>query len=173
MWNYLSVSLVIAMAMLINNCVAQEKGITHIDLCRTKLLDMELNLWNTLDNMDQLNGLKQIFNEYRNFVDNHLNTNGSAAIDAGNGFIVLESIFEWKILDKDLGTVNNLFEVFRLSLQKYIVHFDKLALNDLTETILNDEYFPVAKTLEQIENIMVKQGLYYKAMLVGIFFRQI
>lgn len=158
--------LVIVMAML--NNVASEKGITTIDLCRTKLLDMELNLWNTLDNMDQINGLKQIFNEYRGFVDAHLSANATQA-DAGNGFIVLDQIFEWKVLDKDLTAVHNLFDAFALSLQKYYVNFDELALNDLTETILNDEYFPVAKTMEQIENIMVKQGLYYKAALVGIF----
>lgn len=153
---------------LMSGCAAWQRGITAIDVTRDKYFDLELNLWNTLDNVNQLDGLKQIFQQHRTFADEYFSdkvTPGNSG--GGNEFIVLDTFYEWKVLEKDLITLNNLFEAFRMPLQEYVNEFNELALHDLTETVLNDEYFPVAKTMDQIENIMVKQGLYYKAMLVG------
>lgn len=150
----------------VTSIIAYSHDYTSIDVSRARYLELEQNLWNTLRYTNQLNGLNTTFSEHRKFVADYIDP--IAQLIKSDGLITLNQIYEWNYLQQDLLVLNNLFEALRVPLDKYVNDFDELALNDFTDTILNDERFPVKGTLEQIENIMVKQALYYRAMLVCI-----
>lgn len=150
----------------VTSIVAHSHGATSIDVSRARYLEIETNLWTTLGYTNQLNGLKETFREHRKFVTEYVDP--IMQFISNDGFIALNPIYEWNYLQQDLLVLNNLFEALRVPLDKYVDDFDELALNDFTDTILHDERFPVNGTLDQIENIMVKQALYYRAMLVCI-----
>lgn len=162
MWPQSCLFLILA----VTTIFARSHGSTSIDVSRARYLELEQKLWNTLEYTNQLNGLKETFSEHRKFVAEYIDP--IAQFISSDGFIALNPIYEWNYLQQDLLVLNNLFEALRVPLDKYVDDFDELALNDFTDTILYDERFPVNGTLEQIENIMVKQALYYRAMLVCI-----
>lgn len=140
----------------------QGQGI-QVDVVRSDYIALEENSWSIIENgIDHAQSLKQIMKNYREFVEENLNSPQSV-----NDFISFEKIFEWKVLQQSLITLNNLFEAYRLILSQYVEEFDNLALNDFAETVLFDKDWPVNQTLDEIENIMVKQGLYYKTTLVS------
>lgn len=133
------------------------------DVARNEYLTMEENSWSVIENgIDHVQSLKQIIKLYRQFIEDKLTSQLSV-----NDFIMFDKIYEWKVLQQNLITLNSLFEAYRLMLSQYVEEFDNLALNDFAETVLFDKDWPVNQTLDQIENIMVKQGLYYKATLVS------
>lgn len=141
---------------------AHGQGI-QIDAVRANYAALEENSWSVIENgIDHAQSLKQIMKNYRQFVQDELISQQSV-----NDFIVFDKIYEWKILQQSLITLNNLFEAYRLMLSQNVEDLDNLALNDFAETVLFDKDWPVNQTLDEIENIMVKQGLYYKAMLVS------
>lgn len=140
----------------------QGQGI-QIDAVRSEYIALEENSWSVIENgIDHAQSLKQIMKNYREFIEDQLTSAQSV-----NDFITFDKIYEWKLLQQNLITLNNLFEAYRLMLSQYVEEFDNLALNDFAETVLFDKDWPVNQTLDQIENIMVKQGLYYKATLVS------
>lgn len=145
---------------------ASSKEATIIDILRSQYISFEAELWSIIENgVDQNSVLHHILHEQNKFVNTNL------TIDyVENEFFILEQVYEWKILEKDLISINNLFDAFRILLQKNIGQIDRLEIQDFTETVLNDKQWSVNSTLEQIENIMIKQGLYYKVMLVRTFF---
>lgn len=167
MWQY-TIYIILIITTLNKYIDAQEYYIdksTSIDLSRAKYLDLELNLWNTIENVDQLNALKQIFQNHREYSQQYLSKKD--IVPEGDEFIVLQRFYEYQLLQDDLQTIDNLYQVYEQLLEKYTNRFDELAILDFADVILFDERFPINKTLEQIENIMVKQALYYKVMLVG------
>lgn len=154
-------------------------AVTQIDVARERYLKIEQQLWDMLDDetsvaiTDQTQQLQRIFDTYRLFVTEHIDRlqksisgDPSSGGGDGGGFIVLNRFFEWQQLQQDLINVNTLFEAFRVPLEKYVVDFDELALNDFCETVLFDNKLAVGKALEQIKMIMVGQALYYRAMIV-------
>lgn len=150
-----------------------QKGITQIDIIRRTYLQVEAQLWNYIEaNESPTVRLSEIFAQHRNFTDAYLPdaqlTNGDS-----NEFIVLNGLYEWKVIENDLRAMNNLFSVYRMTLDQYrnaLGEFNEPALTDLVKTVLQDDSgpFKVRSTLDQIENVMVRQNLYYKAMLVGV-----
>lgn len=149
------------LALTCHVCV-QGQGIV-VDVDRSDYIALEENSWSVIENgVDHTESLKQIMRNYRQFVEDHMTSEQSV-----NDFIAFDKIYEWKLLQQSLMTLNNLFEACRLMLSQYVEEFDNLALNDFAETVLFDKDWPVNQTLDEIENIMVKQGLYYKATLVS------
>lgn len=135
----------------------------QIDAVRSEYIGLEENSWSIIENgIDHTQSLSQIIKNYHKFVEDQLKSPQSV-----NDFITLDKIYEWKILQANLMTLNNLFEAYRLILSKSLDEYDNLALTDLAEAVLTDKDWPVNETLDEIENIMVKQGLYYKATLVS------
>lgn len=132
----------------------------QIDAVRSEYLALQENSWSVIENgIDHAQSQRQIIKTHGQFVQDHLTSTLSV-----NDFISFEKIFEWKQLQQSLMTLNNLFEAYRLMLSQ---ETNDLALNDFAETVLYDKDWPVNQTLDEIENIMVKQGLYYKATLVS------
>lgn len=152
---------------------ALQKGITQIDADRRAYLQLEATLWQHIAAADTPAGrLVEVFAQHRNFTEQRLGRE-LLGVGVGDEFIVLNGLYEWKLIEQDMRSLHNLFDVYRMTLEQYRNvrdDFDELALNDLAETVLHDDGgpFKVAATLEQIENVMVRQNLYYKAKLVGI-----
>lgn len=138
------------------------KGATSTDFLRAQYLQLEAELWSIIENgVDQSSVLNQILGQHRTFVDQNI-TN----IDYNeNEFYLLEKIFEWNIVKESLTPIRTLFDSFQVIVDKNADHFNQLELIDLADTILSESE-NINSTSENIENFMVKQGTYYKVMLV-------
>lgn len=146
------------------NAVSAEFEASDIDVLRALHNDLEKESIHLFENgVDPANNLRQIFNEYGRFVESNLTKEF-----IGNNYIFLENFYEWKLLENDLISLNNLFSSFRTMLLKPFDSVERLELTDFAETVLNDKQFSVNETLEKIINIMVSQGVYYKISLVCV-----
>lgn len=136
---------------------------TPTDVLRASFVHFEQELWSIIENgVDQPSVGRHIMDEYRKFVAANLTQNL-----IGNNYVFMERVYEWKILEKDILSLDNLFNAFRPILNRRFDPEEQRALTDFTETVLSDEQFPVNETLNKIENIMIKQGLYYRVALVS------
>lgn len=151
---------------------SQQHGITSMDHDRNNYISLETTLWSLIERLETPEALTAIFEMHHIFTDAHLPL-VSPGVAQSDAFIALELIYEWKKLEQHLMGVTNLFEVVRLTLNKWAESpeprsFDRLEMLDLAETIQDDsnQSFRVSNTLEEIENIMVTQNLYSRAMLV-------
>lgn len=154
---------VIFLAIIYSAEAIKQKGASEIDDARSAYIQLENASWAIVENdVDRKHVLKYLFDGHRNFAAQHLKRNFY-----GSEFIILEKFYEWKLLEKDLMTLNSLFETFRLLLDQHVDVYDDLVNNDFAETVLTDKHFPINETLDQIENIMVKQSLYYRAAQVS------
>lgn len=142
----------------------KQKGSSDTDNIRNLYIQLENKSWSIVNNeIDQKSILRYLFDGHRNFAQQYLKRNF-----IGSEFIILEPFYEWKLLEKDLMTINSLFETFRLLLDQHVDVYDDLVNNDFAETVLTDKHFPINDTMDQIENIMIKQSLYYRALQVRI-----
>lgn len=139
------------------------------DVLRSSFVHFEQGLWSEFENgIDQLSNqnnpgsVEIVLSAFREFVAANLSQNF-----IGNDFMFMENVYEWKILEKDIFSLNNIFEVFRPMLEKHSDQIFRRELTDFTETVLSDPLYSVNETLNKIENIMIKQGLYYKVALVS------
>ncbi|XP_055710025.1 uncharacterized protein LOC129805843 isoform X2 [Phlebotomus papatasi] len=143
------------------------KGCTVIDKLREYYLTIEDESWKIVNrgsgiyHPDKI--LHPIYKMYRMFALQNI----TQAMEDYE-LVSLDRIYEWKLLERDLMSVNNLFTVFRQELEKPLQNvgsFDELSATDFADTVFKDKHWPVPETFDQIENIMVNQGLYYKAMV--------
>lgn len=140
------------------------KGATQVDELRAYYLMIEQNMWAIAQSgNDHSHVLDQIFEGHRIFVDDNITLVPNTLHD----FKLLETVYEWKLLETDIITLDNLFEALRLLLRENLQRLDELQATDFADTVFKDTHYPVNGTLEKIDNIMIKQGMYYKAMLVG------
>lgn len=153
---------------------ASPYGITSIDLDRNNYVALETTLWSLIERLDTPAAISAIFEMHHNFTVAHLPFAAPGTIES-DAFIALASIYEWKLLEGHMMGVTNLFEVVRLTLEKWAtqpapVSYDRLELLDLAETIQDDskQSFRVASTMDDMDNIMVMQNLYSRAMMVKI-----
>uniref|UniRef100_U5EP73 Putative secreted protein n=1 Tax=Corethrella appendiculata TaxID=1370023 RepID=U5EP73_9DIPT len=162
------------------NCVNKIKGSTNIDQLRHSYLEtVEKPAWNLVNqiqdndnneisklNEQRLNILEKIIELYSDFALKTLNT--KYKYDEFD-YLILKRFYEWQLLEKDLISIHTLFDAFR----QYLQHQHSISMNDMdfelasidiAETVLKDPHWPTNDTLKQIETIMLKQGLYYKAV---------
>lgn len=159
----LAVIFVFGICLMPSNVNGLLNGATKMDVLRAYYLMIEQNMWRLIETENDKNhAVQQIFEGHRVFVDENI-----TKIYTENDFDILNTVYEWKLLETNIIAVNKLFEAFRFLLQQSHEHFDELAATDFADTVFKDDHFPVNETLNMIENIMVKQGMYYKAMLVG------
>lgn len=141
------------------------KGATSIDFLRAQYLQLEAELWSIIENgVDQSSVLNQILGQHKTFIDQNLTHTDYNE----NEFYLLEKIYEWNIVKESLTPIRTLFDSYEKVVNKNIGQFQKLELIDLADTILSDSE-TINGTAENIENFMVKQGTYYKVMLVIIY----
>lgn len=139
---------------------------SNTDVLRAQFLDLENELSNTIDNgVDQTSVSRHIFFEFGKFIESNLTEEF-----IGNNYMFMEQVYEWKLLENDLIAMNNLFSQFRLLLKKQFDSINKLEFTDFAETVTMDKQWSVNDTFDKIFNIMIKQGFYYKVMLVRVYF---
>lgn len=138
------------------------KGATTVDLVRAHYLQMEAELWSIVENgVDQSSVLNQILGQHKAFIDRNITLNDYNE----NEFFLLEKIYEWNVVKESLLPIRSLFDSFKTVVDKNVNQFNTLELTDLADTVLSETEL-INGTAENIENFMVKQGTYYKVMLV-------
>lgn len=138
------------------------KGATSIDFLRAQYLQIEAELWSIIENgVDQSSVLHQILNQQKTFVVKNITPYDYNE----NEFHLLEKIYEWNIVKESLTPTRTLFDSFKVIVDKNFDQLNKLELTDLADTIISESE-RINRTAESIENFMVKQGTYYKVMLV-------
>lgn len=136
---------------------------TPTDVVRATFVLFEQELWNVIENgVDQTSVSRHIFDEYRKYVDANLTQNFNT-----NDYEFMEPVYEWKLLEKDIFSMNIMFDVLRTLLEKRFDQIERHELTDFTDTVLYDPLNSVNDTLNKIAYIMIKQGLYYKVQLVS------
>ncbi|XP_055526442.1 uncharacterized protein LOC129719078 isoform X2 [Wyeomyia smithii] len=156
------------------------KGSTDVDSLRHRYFELESRAWTIVNQMDKVENqkeddqalqrnivLKELINIYSDFANNDL---GPAGTYDEDDYFILRRFYEWQLLEQDLINVHKLFDALRQFLKnKNKLPADdadfKLASMDLADTVLGDPQFPVNATLNQIDLLMIRQGLYYKAQL--------
>lgn len=157
------------------------KGSTDVDALRHRYLALESRAATIVGQMDKVENqkeedrsamrnvvLKELLEIYGGFASEDL-----GADDTYNeeDYEILTRFYEWQLLQSDLINVHKLFDAFRSFVRNknQLPRDDpdlELASLDLADTVLSDPHFPVNGTLDQIDTIMVRQGVYYKAQLV-------
>lgn len=138
------------------------KGAATIDFVRAQYLQMEAELWSIVENgVDQSSVLNQILGQHKTFIDGNITVNDINE----NEFSMFEKLFEWKSVKEHILPIRSLFDSFQTVIDKNYGAPNSLELTDLAETVLS-EWELINNTATNIENFMVKQGTYYKVMLV-------
>ncbi|XP_055585663.1 uncharacterized protein LOC129738473 [Uranotaenia lowii] len=156
------------------------KGSTDVDALRHRYFELENRAWTIVNQIDKVENqkeddrnlqrsiiLKEIMDIYTGFASDDLGPDNTYDED---DYFILKRFYEWQLLEQDLINVHKLFDAMREFMKnKRSVSVDdpdfELASVDITDTVLSDPRFPVNATLEQIDTIMIRQGLYYKAQL--------
>lgn len=141
----------------------------EIDAVREQYLSLEQSLWQHLNRSQNIRNTEQqmrkIIDSHRLFVNEHMNSSWSA------GKYEILNHYEWSILERDLQQIETLFGAFKriLNSQENSVELTRThELEDLMENILrNDRTFSMGRIFQDIELIMVKQTMYYRAMMVS------
>lgn len=162
---------------------AKLKGVTSIDQMRYDYLKLEDQAWkivlnNTLPEKTKISSIYEIYNV--------IAKDKLKGQYVESDYIILKRFYEWSILEEDLINIHQLFEAFRRIIENQMnindnnigsdydvptntLNNDNKRVDlDFTETILNDNKWPVNKTYEQIYDILIKQGLYYRTITLGV-----
>ncbi|XP_013108766.1 uncharacterized protein LOC106088028 isoform X2 [Stomoxys calcitrans] len=140
----------------------------EVDAAREEYLSLEKSLWQHLDrstnnrNIDQQ--LRKIIDSHRRFVHEHMHSTWQA------GKYEILNHYEWSLLEPDLIQIENLFGVLSTYLNEHPKNadIDEVALMDITQNALRDDkIFSMARIFKDIELIMVKQTMYYRAMMAS------
>ncbi|XP_053681824.1 uncharacterized protein LOC128732574 [Sabethes cyaneus] len=176
----IAVAVVVTIASSPCEAARKLKGSTDVDNLRHRYFELESRAWTIVNQIDKVDNqkeddqalqrnivLKELINIYSSFANDDLGPDGTYDED---DYFILKRFYEWQLLEQDLINVHKLFDALRQFLKnKNNLPADdadfKLASMDLADTVLGDPQFPVNATLEQIDMIMIRQGLYYKAQL--------
>lgn len=141
----------------------------EIDAAREQYLSLEQSLWQHLNrspnNRNTEQQMRKIIDSHRKFINEHMNSTWPPL-----KYEILNH-YEWSILEKDLQQIETLFGAFKrlLNSQENSVELTQSQdLNDIMDNILrNDKTFSMGRIFQDTELIMVKQAMYYRAMMVS------
>ncbi|XP_030567505.1 uncharacterized protein LOC115767384 isoform X2 [Drosophila novamexicana] len=144
--------------------------IIEVDALRNEYLSLERSLWqylqktaNSLNNRETQ--LRKVYDLHRSFI----NKRQMGRIFDSKKYDVMHH-YEWMMLESQLSNLNRLFDFYKNTLMSPITStgLDERAVLDLAEEVLrNDTSFSMSQIFQEIEHIMVKQTLYYRAMVVS------
>lgn len=82
--------------------------------------------------------------------------------------------YEWNYVQGHINATNSLFDVFRQYLATNVDAsstggVNALGARDFADTVLFDKKWPIEKSFNDIHNIMIGQGLYYKLATVQMY----
>lgn len=157
------------------------KGSTDVDALRHRYFELENRAWTIVNQIDKVDNqkeedrrlqrniiLKELIDIYAGFANDDLGPENTYDED---DYFILKRFYEWQLLEQDLINIHKLFDAIRQFMRNknQLPGEDpdfELASMDITDTVLSDPHFPVNATLDEIDRIMVRQGMYYKAQLV-------
>ncbi|XP_021694805.1 uncharacterized protein LOC5564091 isoform X2 [Aedes aegypti] len=156
------------------------KGSTDVDALRHRYFELENRAWTIVNQIDKVDNqkeddrrvqrniiLKELIDIYSGFANDDIGPENSYDED---DYYILKRFYEWQLLEQDLINVHKLFDAIRqfMANRNQLPADDadfELASMDITDTVLSDPQFPVNSTLDEIDRIMIRQGMYYKAQL--------
>lgn len=141
----------------------------EIDETRDQYLSLEQSLWQHLNrspnNRNTEQQMRKIIDSHRKLINERMNSSWPM------GKYEILNHYEWSILERDLQQIETLFNAFKLLLnsEENSVELTRSNdLEDLMENILrNDKTFSMDRIFQDTELIMVKQTMYYRAMMVS------
>ncbi|XP_037934522.1 uncharacterized protein LOC119668915 isoform X2 [Teleopsis dalmanni] len=133
---------------------------------RTEYIDLEKALWQYLNksttNGNKLSQIRKVFDSHNSFIKWHL----QSLFEPGEYNIL--NHYEWKLLERDLLEIDGIFGFFKdfMKRNENFTNLEERAVLDICDTALrNDKVFSMSRIFQDIELVMVKQTLYYRAML--------
>ncbi|XP_017870065.1 PREDICTED: uncharacterized protein LOC108618522 isoform X2 [Drosophila arizonae] len=143
---------------------------TEVDALRIEYLSLERALWiylnktaNSQNNKETQ--LRKVYDSHRNFI----NKRQMGREFASDKYKIMHH-FEWNQLEMKLAELNRIFDFYKNTLMKPVSSdgLEERAVLDLTEAVLrNDKHYSMSQIFQTIEEYMVKQALYYRAMVVS------
>ncbi|XP_032594744.1 uncharacterized protein LOC6566309 isoform X2 [Drosophila grimshawi] len=143
-----------------------------VDALRNEYFHLVRDLWqylektgNSQNNRDQQ--LRKVYDSHRSFINK---PEMDRAFNDGNQYQILHH-YEWALLESKLLNLNGIFYSFKHHLMKATTSNDveERAVLDLTEAVLrNDKIFSMSQIFQEIEYCMVKQTMYYRAMVKSL-----
>lgn len=141
----------------------------EINAVRDEYLNLEQSLWQHLNrspnNRNTEQQMRKIIDSHRKLINEHMNSTWPM------GKYEILNHYEWSILERDLQQIETLFNAFKLLLnsEENSVELTRSHdLENLMDNILrNDKTFSMDRIFQDIELIMVKQTMYYRAMMVS------
>ncbi|KRG06869.1 uncharacterized protein LOC6585004 isoform X2 [Drosophila mojavensis] len=143
---------------------------TEVDALRIEYLSLERALWiylnktaNSQNNKETQ--LRKVYDSHRNFI----NKRQMGREFASDKYKIMHH-FEWNQLEMKLTELNRIFDFYKNILMKPVSSdgLEERAVLDLTLTVLrNDKHYSMSQIFQTIEEYMVKQTLYYRAMVVS------
>lgn len=148
-----------------------KKALAPIIAVRLEYVSLEKSLWQYLSQPtknDEAKQLKKVFETHRNVV----NSNFTSEFDFDPmKYSILVNHYEWTDLEENLVELDGLFMHFRGLVNLYLDgDYDKQAILELCNDALheNKDSIDIPDLIEKMHNVMVRQTLYYRAMLVRI-----
>ncbi|TDG40589.1 hypothetical protein AWZ03_012986 [Drosophila navojoa] len=143
---------------------------TEVDALRMEYLSLERALWIYLNKTANSQNNKET--QLRKVYDSHRSFINRPQMDrqfASDKYQIMHH-YEWNQLELKLVELNRIFDFYKNTLMKPVSsdRLEERAVLDLTETVLrNDKHFSMSQIFQTIEEYMVKQALYYRAMVAS------
>ncbi|KAM8720177.1 hypothetical protein ACLKA7_006253 [Drosophila subpalustris] len=141
----------------------------EVDALRNEYILLEKSLWEYLDKTaDSQNNresqIKKVYDSHRAFI----NTPQMSRKFLGEQYTNIMHHYEWTLLASNLTYLNSIFDFYKDTLMKRTSSQDleERAVLDFKEEVLrNDTALTMLEIFRNIEYIMVKQAMYYRAMV--------
>ncbi|XP_017485333.1 PREDICTED: uncharacterized protein LOC108373907 isoform X2 [Rhagoletis zephyria] len=136
----------------------------QVDATRCEYFALQDSLWDYLnrDGTSKSSQLRKVYDSHRKFVNDNLQSN----FEVGKYDIL--NHYEWSLLERDLLQIDSIFGYYKNFMTEHnnTAELNERAVLDICETVLrNDNTFSMSRIFQDVELVMVKQALYYRAML--------
>uniref|UniRef100_A0A0A1XQQ1 CinA-like protein n=2 Tax=Zeugodacus cucurbitae TaxID=28588 RepID=A0A0A1XQQ1_ZEUCU len=136
----------------------------QVDTTRNEYIALQQSLWRYLnkEGTSKSSQLRKVYDSHRTFISDHFQSN----FEVGRYDIL--NHYEWSLLERDLLQIDRMFDYYQNYLNEHnnSAEVNERAILDICETVLrNDNVFSMSRIFQDVELVMVKQTLYYRAML--------
>ncbi|XP_014085940.3 uncharacterized protein orion isoform X2 [Bactrocera oleae] len=136
----------------------------QVDAIRHEYIALQKSLWLYLDKEgpSKSSELRKVYDSHRKFINDNFQSN----FEVGRYDIL--NHFEWSLLERDLLQIDRMFDYYQNFMNEHnnSAEVNERAILDICETVLrNDNVFSMSRIFQELELVMVKQTLYYRAML--------
>lgn len=138
------------------------RGASPVDLSRAIYEKQQDDMWSIVKNTNlQKHDIQEkMYTRYKSLID----SNWTDRYDEYK-FINLKRYYEWNLVEKEVLSIQSLWDEFKKFIQNQFVteNFSELAGTEFADTVFHDKHLAINNSLETIYLSMVTQGFYYKA----------